>query len=134
MGAQFNAFAYNVVAQNCAIATDAFAHEFGHNLGGEHNPESAVLPAQASFVYSFGHFVNGAFEEVMSVRRPASTPQILNFSNPNVFFGPNATGIVNQRDVAQTIEMLYPTFRAFRAGSAFTDGFEEPPVCPTVTF
>lgn len=134
VGAQFNAFAYNIVAQNCAIATDAFAHEFGHNLGGEHDPAHAPAPAQASFVHSFGHFVSGAFETVMSISRPAGTPQILHFSNPNVFFGPNSTGIANQRHNALTIETLYPVFRQFRDGPVFADGFESPDACPTIAF
>lgn len=134
VGPAFNAFAYNVVAQNCALATDAFAHELGHNLGGEHNPENGPAPGQASFGFSFGHFLNGAFETVMSVRRPIGTPQILNFSNPAVAFGANPTGIVGQRHVSLTIENLYPAFRQFRQGPAFADGFESAAPCPTVNF
>lgn len=136
VGATFNAFAYNVVSQTCAIVTDAFAHEFGHNLGGEHNPENGPTPAQASFPHSFGHFVNGAFETVMSVRRPVGTPQILNFSNPNVVVGVQPTGVVGTRNNALTVNTLSPTFRLFRDGAMFADSFEDAAVvdCPTIAF
>lgn len=134
VGAAFNGFAYNVVAHNCAIATDAFVHELGHNLGGEHDPANGAQPAQASFVFSFGHDVFGNFETVMSVARPFNTQQELNFSNPNVVVRGAATGVANQRHNAQTIENLFGAFCQFRDGPMFADGFEDAAVCPTVTF
>lgn len=135
VGAAFNAFAYKVVAQNCAIAFDAFVHELGHSLGGEHNPGAAApMPNQASFVHSFGHFVFGNFETVMSVARPANTPQELNFSDPNILVRGGATGIANERHNALTVQTLYPVYRTFRDGPTFKDGFEDEPLCATMNF
>jgi len=135
VGAAFNAFAYTVVAQNCAIAFDSFVHELGHSLGGEHNPGvGAPMPNQASFVHSFGHFVPGNFETVMSIARPANTLQELNFSDPNIFVRGAATGIANQRHNALTVQTLSPAYRLFRDGPTFIDGFEDEPLCATMTF
>jgi len=52
-------------------------------------------------------------------------PRILNFSNPDVFYNGLPTGILNQRDNAQTGDLTAPIIAAFRAGGG--SGPNNPP-------
>ena len=40
-GPGFASSAYQITRRNCAVGNLSFAHEFGHNLGLEHNPEDS---------------------------------------------------------------------------------------------
>jgi peptidyl-Asp metalloendopeptidase len=116
-GASFANYAFQVTAQNC-LSNQTLAHEHGHNLGMEHDPANAgIAPTSASYVWSFGHNVPGSFRTIMSYACPSPCPRILHFSNPDVLYNGQPTGIANQRDNAQTGDLIAPIVAAFRAGS-----------------
>lgn len=128
VGPGFAGSAFQVTARGCAVGNLTYAHEHGHNMGMEHDPANGTSSGNASFPYSFGHFVSGNYRTVMSystecvggcTRRPY-------FSNPDVTFSGAPTGIEGERDNAQTADNVASIVAAFRATSdgLFENGFE----------
>jgi hypothetical protein len=117
-GAGFAGYAFQVTALGC-LANSTLAHEHGHNLGMEHDPaNSGVSPSGASYPWSFGHYVNGEFRTIMSYDVCSrGCPRVLNFSNPDVSYNGIPTGVLNQRDNAQTGDATAPIVANFRSGS-----------------
>lgn len=116
-GSGFANYAFQVTAQGC-LSNQTLAHEHGHNLGMEHDPANAgVTATSASYVWSFGHNVAGSFRTIMSYACPSPCPRVLHYSNPDILYNGQPTGIVNQRDNAQTGDLTAPIVAAFRAGS-----------------
>ena len=122
-GASFEDFAYQVTADDCAVGNLTFAHEHGHNMGMEHDPANGASPANASFVYSYGHFVNGSYRTVMSYPHECigGCTRVAHFSNPNVMHNSAATGIANQRDNARTGRFTAPIVADFRTPQSADD-------------
>jgi hypothetical protein len=118
-GSGFANHAFQVTALGC-LTNNTLAHEHGHNMGMEHDPASAgISPSGASYAWSFGHNVNGAFRTIMSYDVcPNGCPRVLHFSNPDVLYGGHPTGLLNQRDNAQTGDLTAAIVAAFRSGSA----------------
>ena len=129
-GPGFASSAFQVTARSCAVGNLSFAHEFGHNLGLDHNPENSTTPpANASFPWSFGHWHNGSYRTVLSyssqctngcTRRPY-------FSNPDVMFNGLPTGVEDERDNARSLEQTAPIAVDFRPrvpDLIFADGYE----------
>jgi hypothetical protein len=115
-GSGFANYAFQVTAQGC-LSNQTLAHEHGHNLGMEHDPANAgISPSSASYVWSFGHNVAGSFRTIMSYACPSPCPRVLHYSNPDVLYNGQPTGIANQRDNAQTGDLTAPIVAAFRAG------------------
>ena len=112
----FESSAFGTTARTCAVGNLSFAHEVGHNMGAEHDPANGVLPADASYPYSFGHFVNGVFRTVMSYSSECTLgcTRVAYFSNPSVSYSGYLTGIANQRDNARTLRNTDTTVAAFR--------------------
>lgn len=100
-GSQNNGFTFT--GRTCAVGNLSFAHELGHNMGSQHNPENGSNP---SFPYAFGHYVNGNYRTVMSYSDPCTSGCTRRpyFSNPQIVFSGAPTGIDNQRDNARSIE------------------------------
>ncbi len=104
-GATQGGSAYSITARSCAVGNLTFAHELGHNMGSNHNPEnSGSTPA---FPFSYGHWINGQFRTVMSytnqctsgcVRRPY-------WSSPSVFYTGIATGLEGTRDNVRSLNI-----------------------------
>lgn|GEM_PF-7059771 len=110
-GAAFNNFAYSVVSVDFATSFQVFAHETGHQLGMEHNPQWADL--NSSFPWSFGHNVANVNETVMSVSY--DVPRSLQYSNPNVnFIGTATASGTASRWNARTGAALAPAVSEFR--------------------
>jgi hypothetical protein len=123
-GPGFAPNAFQVTARTCAIGNLSYAHEHGHNMGFQHNPENGSGPA---FPYAFGHWVNGNFRTVMSYSNPCTSgcPRRPYFSNPNVSFNGAPTGVADQRDNARAGNDTAPIVAAFRVQPLiFADGFE----------
>jgi hypothetical protein len=123
-GAGFAPNAFQVTARTCAIGNLTYAHEHGHNMGFQHNPENGSGPA---YPYAFGHWVNGNFRTVMSYSNPCTSgcTRRPHFSNPNVSFNGAPTGIADQRDNARAGTNTAPIVAAFRAPQIiFANGFE----------
>jgi len=116
-GSGFANYAFQVTALGC-LSNSTLAHEHGHNMGMEHDPASAgISPSGASYPWSFGHNVNGSFRTIMSYNVcTSSCPRILHFSNPDVLYNGVATGILDQRDNAQTGDLIAPIVANFRLG------------------
>ena len=120
----FAPWAYSVSALSCGAG--ALAHEIGHNMGFEHNPEDSIRAyggyydpigrlITASYPWSFGHFVDGSFRTIMSypTQCPSGCPMALRFSNPDLDFLGSPTGIVDERDNAQTGDLTAPIVTDF---------------------
>jgi peptidyl-Asp metalloendopeptidase len=120
-GSGFANYAYQVTALGC-LANSTLAHEHGHNMGMEHDPVSAgISPSGASYPWSFGHYVNGAFRTIMSYNVcTSSCPRVLHFSNPDVLYNGIPTGILDQRDNAHTGDLTTPIIANFRLGGGGT--------------
>jgi len=116
-GAGFANYAFQATDIDC-LSNQTLAHEHGHNLGFEHDPGNAgIAPSGASYPWSFGHYVNGAFRTIMSYNAcTVSCPRVLHFSNPDVLYNGVPTGILDQRDNAQTGDLTASIVANFRAG------------------
>jgi len=121
--AAFESRAFSTGKRSCAIDNLTFPHELGHNQGANHDPDNAgTTPANAVFPYASGHFsAAGNFRTVMTYPAACSgCPRRPYFSNPNVLFGGQPTGIVDQRDNARTINNTALVFSRFRESLVVT--------------
>lgn len=112
--------AFTVTVRSCAVGNLSFAHELGHNMGSQHNPENGSGPV---FPYSYGHYVNGSYRTVMSYADPCTSgcSRVAYFSNPQVNYQGLSTGIDNQRDNARSIEQTSDIIAAYRySGKSLT--------------
>ncbi len=85
-----------------------YAHENGHLLGMNHNPEDAGTPGGSYYPFSFGHYVQGVFGTVMSYPGPTTAF----FSHPKIKSQGYALGIPNERDNAQVATLNAATIAA----------------------
>jgi hypothetical protein len=108
--------AFQVTALGCAVGNLSYAHEHGHNMGMEHNPENGNPPALASYPWSYGHYVDGSFRTVMSYVDPCphGCNRVARFSNPNLTYAGQPTGIGDQRDNHRTGDLTAPIVANFR--------------------
>ena len=111
--------AFSVSAVEAACNSNyTVAHELGHNLGGDHNPEDAG-PSCGSFAYSCGHYVNGKARTIMSYNRcPNSCPARLQFSSPVVDligYPGTPSGIAGQRDNGASVNNMAPSIAGYRS-------------------
>ncbi|MCP4656997.1 MAG: hypothetical protein GY856_16420 [bacterium] len=126
-GPGFASFAFHVIARFCAVGNLSFAHELGHNQGCEHNPENSVRwPSGGSYPWSYGHWHNGTYRTVMSYSSPcaAGCSRQPYFSNSNVVFSGQPTGILDQRENYRTINSTATYVANFRQGGLFSSDFE----------
>lgn len=119
----FSPYAYSVTAFRCL---GTFGHEVGHNMGMQHDPANGATPANAIFPWAFGHFVKNNWRTVMSYPNPCGAcTRAPHFSNPNVLYEGQPTGIVGERDNARVGNRTAPTIANFRlSGVVLADGFE----------
>lgn len=113
-------FGYTVVSRTCAVGNLSFAHELGHNMGSQHNPENG---SGALYPYGYGHYVNGVFRTVMSYVDPCTSGCTRQpyFSNPAILFNGYPTGINNARDNARSINNTADAIANYRySGSSIT--------------
>lgn len=125
----FRDFAVQVTTRSCAVGNLSFAHEFGHNMGLEHDPANGASPNSASYPWSFGHYNNGSYRTVMSYSNQCASgcTRRQYFSNPNVDFNALPTGITDERENARTLGLTSHVSAGFRTRVAdliFVDGFQ----------
>lgn len=128
------AYAMSVVSDTSAEGNcrdDTLAHEVGHNMGLQHDRETAqgsddtnndgnlLDPEEyGRFAYSFGHSTGnglGNFYTVMSVRRSGQVGYLV-FSNPNLTScGGLPCGVADQADNAQALGHTMSVVARFRA-------------------
>ncbi|HQU85436.1 MAG TPA: zinc-dependent metalloprotease family protein, partial [Pyrinomonadaceae bacterium] len=109
--------AFTVTSRTCAVGNLSFAHELGHNMGSQHNPENGSGP---TYTYGFGHYVNGSYRTVMSYVDPCPNgcARVPYFSNPEVVFNGFPTGIDNARDNARSINNTADPIANYRYSGA----------------
>ncbi len=111
---------FTVTSRTCAVGNLSFAHELGHNMGSQHNPENG---SGASYTYGYGHYVDGVYRTVMSYVNPCPSGCTRRpyFSNPEVIFSGFPTGIDNARDNARSIDNTADTIANYRySGTSLT--------------
>jgi len=86
--------AFSVVELACMTGYYSFGHETGHNMGLNHARSDYSSPPTGAYSYSFGYKdPSNRFRTVMAYDCPVSCPRILHFSNPNVTYGGDPTGV-----------------------------------------
>lgn len=113
---------FTVTVRSCAVGNLSFAHELGHNMGDQHNPENGSGPI---FSYSYGHYLNGSYRTVMSYADPCTSGcnRVAYFSNPSIYYLGQPTGIDNQRDNVRSMEQTADVVAAYRySGKSITLG------------
>ena len=101
--------------------TQSFGHELGHNLGCAHDTTNASV--EGKFPYSYGYQdPTGQFRTIMAYPAgcpgPGACPQIEYFSNPNITYNGQPTGVTETIDNARTIQQTRIEMAAYRT-SAF---------------
>ncbi len=128
-GAAFDAFAYSMVATDCAIWDDSFTHEIGHLMGGNHtrnqlNPTWIAAIVNNGYPDAFAKLVTGTFASIMSI--DFGTPRRLYFSNPDVVVNGVTTGNPGTENNARIVDLLTAAMEHFRDRPEliFANGFQ----------
>jgi len=111
---------FTVTVRSCAVGNLSFAHELGHNMGSQHNPENG---SGAVFPYSYGHYVSGVFRTVTSYTDPCTDgcTRVAHFSNPVVNYLGYPTGIDDHRDNVRSLEQTADVVARYRySGKSIT--------------
>ena len=103
-----------VVVRDSCLSAHSLSHELGHNMGNVHNTENTST-AGAS-VDAYGYRVCGTFRDVMSYSC-AGEVRIPYFSNPNVFYNSQPTGILDYTNTARSMNATAPTVASFRSST-----------------
>ena len=83
----FEPYAFSVVELACMTGYYSFGHEIGHNMGLNH--ARSDVTGTGAYSYSYGYKWTG-YRTVMAY---APGTRVLHFSNPNVTYGGNPTGV-----------------------------------------
>jgi len=114
-GSGFAGWAFSVTDRGC-LSNSTLAHELGHNLGFEHDPVNGTSPDNASYPWSFAHFLGGSFRTIMSYSNQCTDcPRKDYFSNPDIYYSANPLGIDGARDNARTGDLTASIVSDFRA-------------------
>ena len=107
-------FGFAVVVVDFALGDWVVAHELGHILGADHDPDNRLAPGGSGvFPYSLGYREPGSFRTIMAYPCRAGCVQVGHFSNPAVLFAGEPTGSADA-DNAATINATAATVAAFR--------------------
>ncbi|MGX2039453.1 M12 family metallo-peptidase [Methylocaldum sp. MU1018] len=116
LGTSFAPYAFAVVHDdskyNC-LGSNTLAHELGHNQGNMHDPDNSSYAGV--YPYSYGYRICGVFHDIMSYS--CSSPRIPYFSNPNVYYNGQPTGVANYQDTARSMNGTSATVASFRASA-----------------
>jgi peptidyl-Asp metalloendopeptidase len=135
-------FGYSVVSDGRDTGSDGktyfcreetFAHELGHNMGSQHDKETATTDGKLSYgayTYSFGYKttpLGGNFYTVMAYGDDGQDSYRI-FSNPRTTFcGGYACGVTNVADNARSLSQTVATIAQFRP----TQAADDPPPVPS---
>jgi len=90
----FASHAFSVVSRGCATGYYTFAHEMGHNMGSHHDRATAGGD-QGAYTYSYGYQApDRSFRTVMAYDCPYGCPRVNYWSNPDVLYNGQPTGVV----------------------------------------
>lgn len=113
-------FGFTANSRTCAVGNLTLAHELGHNMGSQHNPENG---SGTIYPYSYGHYINGVYRTIMSYTDPCTSgcPKAPYFSNPEISYAGYSTGIANQRDNARSLNNTADVIANYRySGTSLT--------------
>lgn len=89
----FAPYGFSLVNWECATGNYSLAHEWGHNMGSEHDRANAE--GSGSYPYSFGYQApDRSFRTIMAYDCPGGCPRVNHWSNPEVFYKGRPTGVV----------------------------------------
>lgn len=95
----------------------SFGHELGHNLGCTHDITNASGSGKFSYSYGYQH-PTGQFRTMMAYQTgcpgPGTCPSIEYFSNPNITYNGQPTGVAETIDNARTIQQTRIEMAAYR--------------------
>ena len=120
----FASWAFSVTYSSC-LTNQTLAHELGHNQGNQHDRANASFPGVADYAYGWRVCGSGGFRTVMSYSCSGAT-RINHFSNPDVFWNGNVTGIdyavdpANAADNARSMNEVVDTVSAWRDSVSVT--------------
>ena len=120
----FASWAFSVTYSSC-LTNQTLAHELGHNQGNQHDRANASFPGVAPYAYGWRVCGSGGFRTVMSYSCSGAT-RINHFSNPNVFWNGNVTGIdyavdpANAADNTRSMNEVVDTVSAWRDSVSVT--------------
>lgn len=92
---------------------DAYAHEVGHNLGGDHDAPNTMAREVDPHPFARAHCEPGQWRTIMSYGNPCTAKVVLFFSNPNRSFGGVPTGVPELEDNARVIALSAPLVRDY---------------------
>ena len=92
---------------------EAYAHEVGHNLGGDHDAPNAMPREVDPHPFARAHCEPGKWRTIMSYGSPCFANVVLFFSNPNRSFGGVPTGVPELEDNARVIALSAPLVRDY---------------------
>jgi hypothetical protein len=128
----FEAYAYSVAERSCMAGNLTTAHELGHNQGLKHaHGDDSSTDADGFSASSWG-YKNGTFRTVMAYDCTPSCPRISRFSNPNVLYNGQATGVAGYADNAGALNAGRVTAANWRQATVPTSTPTPTPV-PTAT-
>jgi hypothetical protein len=114
----FASSAFSVTTWFCAAGNLTFAHELGHNMGCAHDRDNGGSGGLFSYSYGYQEPSN-LFRTVMAYNCPGGCPRYQFFSNPDVSYQGQPTGVpISEPDSAHnalTINLSAPTIAAFRS-------------------
>lgn len=115
----FNPYAFAAVhddsVYNCLGSNNTFAHELGHTQGNAHDTDSSV-GLTTLYPDSYGYRVCGKYRDIMSYVCNGET-RIPYFSNPDVFYNGQPTGILGYNNTARSMNATASTVASFRAST-----------------
>lgn len=95
----FAPFGFSLVNWECATGNFSLAHETGHNMGSEHDRANAG--GSGSYPYSFGYQApDRSFRTIMAYDCPGGCPRVNHWSNPEVLYVGQPTGVVSTSPVS----------------------------------
>jgi hypothetical protein len=104
------------------------AHELGHNLGDAHNRAHAT--GSVLFPYSYGYqSPNQTFRDIMSYDCPNGCPRINQWSNPDVWYAGEPTGVDFETDPPHAADLA----RSMNESRVLVSNFRADCVDPTAT-
>ncbi len=88
----FESSAFSLISRKCASTNLSFAHELGHVMGSQHDHANAQI--DGVYAYSYGYQApDNAFRTIMAYQCPGGCPRINHWSNPDVDYDGQSTGI-----------------------------------------
>lgn len=102
----FSCGAISVTKKSCATGYYSFGHEIGHNFGAQHNPEqysSTDGDGYGHLIQPTSSSVNSGYRTILAYRADGHAFRVNHYSNPDVQFNNNPTGIVSVSNNARLI-------------------------------